>query len=388
MNVRRTLGQSLTLVLIVVAALLLAGPALGQPLLLSYVETGSMEPTMEPGDGFVAVPTELTGPVEQGDVVTYEAEEIEGGGLTTHRVVGETDRGYTTQGDANPFTDQDDAEPPVQDAQIVAKALQVNGEVVVIPYLGTAVMGFQDLLVTMQTTLASLLGTRSLLGAQGLGYLVFALTAVYYVVDWYREGETKRRERTRERETGVSTRVVLVGFAAVLVVGATAAMVGPSGTQEFGVVSAEFDSERPDVIPAGESKTQPYAVPNAGLVPTDVYLEPASDGVRVADSELRVGGGETAETEVTLSAPPETGYYRQYVVEYRYLAVLPASVVGGLYAVHPWLPVVVIDALLAGGFLALTLPFVDGGRVRRRSRPTRGRSLVGRLLGSSRRRER
>jgi len=35
-----------------------------------------MAPTLEPGDGFVAVPAELAGPVEEGDVVTFCVEEI------------------------------------------------------------------------------------------------------------------------------------------------------------------------------------------------------------------------------------------------------------------------------------------------------------------------
>jgi len=66
---------------------------LGQPILLGYVATGSMEPTMDAGDGFVSVPSAVTGDVEEGDVVVYQARELHDGGLTTHRVVGETEEG-------------------------------------------------------------------------------------------------------------------------------------------------------------------------------------------------------------------------------------------------------------------------------------------------------
>jgi hypothetical protein len=41
---------------------------------LTYVETGSMEPTLEPGDGFVAIPAELAGPIDEGDVINNLAE--------------------------------------------------------------------------------------------------------------------------------------------------------------------------------------------------------------------------------------------------------------------------------------------------------------------------
>ncbi|MWG33542.1 signal peptidase I [Halomarina oriensis] len=381
MNVRSILSRLAIVATILATVLIVTGSLLGQPFFLGYVETGSMKPTMSPGDGFVSVPSSVAGSVREGDVVVFKPEEINGAEITTHRIVGETDRGYITQGDANPFTDQSDREPPVKDAQIVAKALQINGNVVVIPHLGTAVEGIQSVLRTVQGTLASLLGTGSVLGTQGLAYLFFAGALLFYAFDWYREGATRERaKRITKRDTGVSMRLVLVGFATLLVVGATAAMVAPSGTQQYGVVSAEFESERPNVVPMGESKTHSYEVFNGGLVPQQVYVEPASEGIAVSQQRLYVGGGQTVGTAVTLFAPPETGYYRRYLVEHRYLAVLPGGVVDSLYRVHPWAPIVAIDALLAGGFLALTLPFAPGGRIRKRTRNTGG------LLGTVTRR--
>jgi len=366
-------------VLVVVA--LAAGQVLGYPVLLGYVETGSMEPTMEPGDGFVSVPAPLAGDVEEGDVVVFRAEELQGGGLTTHRVVGETDRGFVTRGDANPFTDQDGEEPPVKDAQIVAHALQVNGEVVVIPNLGTGVTALQDALGDTQRQLAAATGSRSLLGAQGLTYLLFALSALLYVVDLLiDDGRSRDRSRSRERDSGVSPGLVVAALAAVLVVSATAAMVVPAGTEQFGVVSAEFDSENPTVIRQGESSTFDYRVANGGLVPVVSYLEPASEGVAVEPGRLRVASRGTATADLTLSAPEETGYYRRYVTEHRYLLVLPVSVVDALYDVHPWLPIVAVDSVLASVIALLGLGLLRGRRVRVRSRETRhSRSLGGRL---------
>jgi signal peptidase len=372
MTPRRALTLALELVVVVVIVSLLVGQLLGQPVLLSYVETGSMSPTMEPGDGFVAVPSAVAGEVGTGDVVVFRAQEVGGGGLTTHRVVGETADGYITQGDANPFTDQDGDEPPVQEAQIVAVAWSVGGGVVVIPELGTVVMGIQGVLAGAQRWVAATLGTRSLLGTQGVTYILVALSAVGYVVDWLLDDGEKGRERDTSRtRDGLSSRLLLLGLAAVLVVSATAAMAVPAGTQEFGVVSAEFESERPTVIEQGTSSTIEYRAPNAGLVPMYVAVEPASDGVDVADRWLRVPGRGEATTTVTITAPPETGYYTQYVVEHRYLAILPSSVVRTLAAVHPWLPVVVIDAIFAFGVFGLGRLLLDDGRLRIRRRQSR-----------------
>ena len=254
MSITRTLSVALQAAAVLVVVSLVVGQFLGQPILLSYVETGSMQPTLSPGDGFVAIPAQVAGGIGTGDVVTFDAQEIEGGGLTTHRVVEETERGYVTRGDNNPFTDQDGGEPVVQDADVVAKALQVGGGVVVIPHLGTVAMGFQSALDAVQTQLAVTFGVRSLQGTQGLAYIVFGLSVVAYAVDWYRNaGSRDRGSRDRSRDDGTSAFAILGVLALVLMATATAAMVVPAGTQEYGVVSAEFESENPTVIERGTS---------------------------------------------------------------------------------------------------------------------------------------
>ena len=375
MSPKRLLTLTLQVVVVVVVVSLVVGQFLGQPILLSFVETGSMQPTLDPGDGFVAIPTAVAGDIGPGDVVTFEAQEIQGGGLTTHRVVEETERGYITQGDNNPFTDQDGGEPVVQEAEIVAKALTVGGGVVVIPHLGTLAMGFQAAFESVQTQLAVTLGVRSLQGTQGLAYILFGLSAVAYALDWYTDrGSRDRPERDRSRDDGTSVFAIVLLLALVLMGTATAAMVVPGGTQEYGVVSAEFESENPTVIERGTSQEIEYVVPNAGLVPVYTYVTPASPGVDVDPQRLYVGSRGETTTTVTLSAPDETGYYQLFVTEHRYLAVLPPSVIDELYGVHPWAPLLAIDGLLGGSIVALGVVLFRGEPARIRSRESRAKS--------------
>jgi signal peptidase len=382
MSIKRTLSVALQAAAVLVVVSLVVGQFLGQPILLSYVETGSMQPTLSPGDGFVAIPAQIAGGIGTGDVVTFEAQEIQGGGLTTHRVVEETERGYITRGDNNPFTDQDGGEPVVQDAEVVAKALQVGGSVVVIPHLGTVAMGFQSALDAVQTQLAVTFGVRSFQGTQGLAYIIFGLSIVAYAVDWYlNAGSRDRDSRDRSRDDGTSVFVILGVLALVLMATATAAMVVPGGTQEYGVVSAEFESENPTVIESGTSQELEYVVPNAGLVPVYAYVTPASPGVDVDPQRLSVASRGEASTTVTLSAPDETGYYRLFVVEHRYLAVLPPGIVDELYGIHPWVPLVAINGLLGGGIVGIGLVLLRGEPARIRSRGSRERPpLYKRLL--------
>jgi len=70
---------------------------------------------------------------------------------------------------------------------------------------------------------------------------------------------------------------------------------------------------------------------------------------------------------VTLTAPDETGHYRLFVVEHRYLAVLPSGVIDELYEVHPWAPLVAINGLLGGGIVGIGLLLLRGEPARIRS---------------------
>ncbi|HKL28261.1 MAG TPA: S26 family signal peptidase, partial [Natrialbaceae archaeon] len=167
-------------------------------------------------------------------------------------------------------------------------------------------------------------------------------------------------------------------FAAILVLAATAAMVLPAGTQKYGIVSAEFESERADVIPMGESKNWNYTLTNGGLVPTHVYLEPASEGVETEPNHVYLSGRSSVNATLTVHAPPQTGYYRRFVTEHRYLALLPAPAIQYLYGVHPWAPIVAIDALIGIPFYLVGVALAGGGRLRDRSRD-RDRSLTARL---------
>jgi len=361
MAINRILSITLQTAAILVILSLIVGAYLGQPVLLSFVETGSMQPTLDPGDGFIAIPAPVAGEVDTGDVVTFDAQEIEGGGLTTHRVVDETDRGYITQGDNNPFTDQDGGEPTVQDADIVATAATFGDSVIVIPHLGTGAMAFQSAVESVQTSLSTTFGLRSLQGTQGIAYLLFGLSVVAYGVDWYLTANTREtRERSRTRDDGVSVVAIFLLLALVLMATATAAMVVPAGTQEYGVVSADFESDSPTVIEQGTSEQIEYIVPNAGLIPVYAYVSPASPEVDVESDQIAVGSRDDATTEITLTAPEDTGYYRMFVQEHRYLAVLPPAVIDELYQIHPWVPLAVINGLLGGSLIGLGLLLVRG----------------------------
>jgi signal peptidase len=369
-ELKTVLKRGVIAVLIVCFLALLVGQALGQPVLLSYVETGSMEPTLDPGDGFIAIPVEIAGPITEGDIVVFEAESIGGGGLTTHRVVDRTNQGYLTKGDANNAVDQQSGEPPVRESRITAKALQISGHVVVIPHLGTLVTSAQTVIGTLIFYVNTELDIN--LNSTSIGYILFPISILLYVID-SDTNNSRDRNRDRSRETGLDMRVIIGGFALLIMLGATTAMVVPSGTQEFGIISSQVETSA--VVQAGETTTRPYQLVNPGLLPSVSFLQPESGGIAVETQEVRLQPGAQSEVTVTLHAPEETGYYRYYLTEYHYLSVLPTEIIFRLYQIHPWLPILVIDGCFGIPFYLLGSTLMGSGRIRSRSRERSGSVL-------------
>lgn len=369
MVLSRLLKQGIGLVAFLFVFSMAVGAFLGQPVGAAYVETGSMEPAISTGDGFIAVPPAIAGPVQEGDVVVFDAVNLNGGELVTHRVVGQTSEGYITRGDANVVTDQDGSEPPVSDAQIVAKVLMIGDTVVVIPNLGTAVSFTGSFVTTAQEELAVLLGTRAILGTQGLSYVLIGFGGVAYVLSAFVENSNSIRRRNTSRSTGqINPQLIISAMLVLLIATLTASMIIPGGVHQFQYVSSESDAAGISVIGQGSTETVTYQVPSNGPLPVVVVIEPATQAVTVSEKQLFVPARTTAETNVTITAPSSTGVYVDAIVEHRYLAFLPQEVIFRLYQIHHWAPLVVINLIIGIAFLILAVVLIglDPVRIGRR----------------------
>lgn len=368
MTAARLLKRALPPIAALAVTLLVVGQVLGQPILLGYVATGSMEPTMEAGDGFVAVPDAVAGSPSEGDVVVFDAQELHGGELTTHRIVEETPEGYVTAGDANPFTDQGGDEPPVNDDQIVAVAWQPGGEVVTIPYLGTAVMGVQGGLESAYGTAASVIGV-SPADSHGMGSALVGLGVALFGVGLLldRVGVTRRetvRSTSRENVYAFCGTVALVVF--VIVALATAAMVVPAGSYEYEVAVTESPTDDPQILAPGETSELTREVENAGYAPVVVVHE-AGGGLEAEPGSQTLGPRSESATTLSVSAPQETGEYTSHVGEYRYLAVLPPSLLVWLHGIHPLAAIAAVDLVLVGVVVGVVTLLFGRGDFRIRS---------------------
>ena len=359
MSQSRAVRTGLTAAFVVVVLALLVGQAVGQPVLLGYVTSDSMEPTISEGDGFVVVPAFATGEPETGDVVVFDAQELHDGGLTTHRVVDETDEGYITKGDANPFRDQDADEPPVREGQIVAHALEVHGEVVTIPHLGTAV-------TTVHSVVAAPFES---VGSGQAGTVLVLAGIVLLVLAGAMSDRQRETTRSRTRESVVSARLIVLVAVVVVVGAATLAMVLPAGVYEFQVAGAEDPTDESNVVEPGETAQIEYETGNSGILPVLVITEPVDEDVAVEPEQSVLTRGDRVETTVSVSVPDEPDIYHRHIRESRYLVVLPPRVIAGLHAIHPVAALIAVDLVVAAFVLATGRAIFGTGHLRMRTGP-------------------
>ncbi|WP_080510383.1 signal peptidase I [Halorubrum coriense] len=369
---RRAATDILTVLAVIAVITLVVGQLTGQPVLLGFVTSESMAPTLEAGDGFVAVPAGLGNDIDTGDVVVFEAVELQGGGLTTHRVVGETDAGYLTQGDNNPFPDQDGDEPVVTDGRIVATALQVNGQVVRIPQLGAGIELVRETASRLQTTLTGALGIETVVDSEGLSGLFIAIGLVLLLAvfaDDLRTPHTRDRTRSRSRvdDQGIDGRWVALALAFLILVPANAAMLAPTGTHQI-VVDGD---DLPAGTAAGEPVDTSLTAENGGLVTMLVLLETTYPDGALSRNELVVPRGQSATTTVTVTAPPPEEQAVVTVSEHRYFLIAPATVITRLHAIHPLVAIAAFNLLVIGTTTTLIGAAFGFGRQRTRRRRSR-----------------
>ena len=346
--------------------LLLISQLIGQPMVV-FVETGSMSPTLEPNDGYLAVPTMFSSDIEEGDVILFDAQELGGGELTTHRVVGETDEGYITQGDANPFTDQDGDEPPVADGQIRSVAVQFDGNMVVIPGLGASITVLTSTIESVAETVTAPFGIDTP-DVPTISMAVLVVGLFFFILSSMSQ-KTDKRARSRSGGGLLQNAVVIIAILTLVVMlPLNFSMLLPSGTYQYEVLSSTSPTDDEQVIQAGGSSEVTYSMFNNGHIPVMTFIEPASDGVETPQDEHYIPRRSSVNTSVVMHAPEETGIHLRFVREHRYLVVLPPSLIASLHHIHPLVALLAINLTVASVVLAVSISTIGTGRLRLRSR--------------------
>lgn len=287
-----------TVLLIGLAAILTAGAVL--PVQILYASSGSMAPTIAEGDLYVVVGSD---DVAVGDIIAFRSARYDQ--YVTHRVVGETDAGLITKGDANPTTDQAGGHPPVKADDVIGEVVEVGGTPLVIPGVGT-------ILTVVQSH-------RVLVGA--------AVIAVLLLPELQRGRLTRDRPRRRVVTAGSVVRPLLL----VAVLGSGLFIFVGASVHDVLFVATAGSSTASHAIPVGEAAVKTVSVET--YVPPFTTVIVDANGMAVIERSVI---DSTVELTVRVPAKDTLGPYNTRVEVNAYPATLPSGVLEWLDEIH-WL---------------------------------------------------
>lgn len=315
------------ILVVVVLLALLATATTASPVRVRAMQGDAMAPTIGPTDAYVVVDA---GTVEAGDIVVFWAPETES--FETRRVVGRTEAGFLTRGDAAETTDQDAGYSPVPRSGIVGEVATWNGRPVVLPGLAGPIAFASERSLLLLVGVALLAGVFIVRGRQ----------------DHHRHDPDRRIWRVRDLATTV--------FVGLLVTSLALTPLGAASFQVTFMATADGGDAR-YAVPVGEPVTRTIEVPVAPMPFTALVVE--AEGMTVEE------WSRTASTlAVTVTVPPAaaTGPQAATLSVFPYPAILPRPVLEALHAIHPLVAILGAAVVLLVPPLVAYLLFVDGAR--------------------------
>lgn len=319
----------LTRAILAVAVLLalLATATTASPVRVRAMQGDAMAPTIGPADAYVVVDAET---VEAGDIVVFWAPETES--FETRRVVGRTDAGFLTRGDAAQTTDQAAGSSPVPRSGIVGEVATLNGQPVVLPGLGGPV---------------SFTSERSLLLLAAV-----ALLAGVFVV----RGRHDHRRHDPDRHIWRVRDVATAVFVGLLITSLALTPLGAASFQVTFMATADGGEAR-YAVPVGEPVTRTIEVSVAATPFTSLVVE--AEGMTV---EEWTRTGSTLAVTVTVPPADATGPQAATLSVFPYPGILPRPVLESLHGIHPLVAILGAAAVLLVPPVLAYLLFVDGAR--------------------------
>ena len=306
-----------------------------EPIFVSYTLTNSMEPVIGTGDLFLIQPyhpsIEFLTSLGMGDIIVFRSSS---GIYLVHRIVGETASGFVTKGDNSPFTDQQGDEPYVTRDVIVGKAFTFQGNPIVVPKAGLALRQVSSFFMSNSLLVAGVVGVAG-------GSLLFL-------------DKKKTRSFARRRlsgKKGLTIRhlyvISLVILSLFVFVPMTSGMI--THRVEYVVTDKPIASER-TVVKSGVLNRS-VDLSNGGLVPYCVFLSSGDQNVRIEPKAVLQYPGSSTEILIVVQAEEEIGYYEKDVYLRKYLPILPLPLLRALMEINPYLPVLVIEAVMLSPFV-------------------------------------
>jgi signal peptidase len=305
---------SITAAVLVLSFSVASGYLLDRPVLLSYVTSDSMSPTINSYDLFLVNP--IPEKYSEGDIIIFSS----GGKWICHRVFAVLDGGYLTKGDNNIATDQLAGKDVVKQEDIAGKVVTFSEKPILLPG-GGKLVGFAG---------TFLWENKILLLVVFIFFGLLSLTG----------GSLNVRRKRRYFRLKNSQVYTIITFSILLTVTFLSVFLITSTDINYGTTSAA--GLRPEWVEPGKTFERTITVENKGIIPYYYYLTTNSKRVDVGEGFF-LFPRESKNIRILINAPDATGIYSERIYICKYLPIAFPAMINVLAETSPFLPILLID---------------------------------------------
>ncbi len=349
------MGTAVSIAVLVIVISVLFGTFFNRPVLVSYVLSESMEPTLMTGDVIFINPFAANANIN--DIIVFKS----GQNYVVHRIVGVTAEGFITKGDNNIATDQLSEKPYVQEEDIVGRIIMLGSHPVAIPGGGEFIKGISSEIGNNKIALIALL-------------IIFGL---YFTL-----GDESAREKKRNKGTvkiGFPVIYFIFSILILIIISLSMVMVAEERYIEYSTTVA-IGSKNPDWVTPGAVFERELDIGNYGKYPYYYKLEIISPRLSLKENSVfLMGPGGEKKIVAKIQAPAETSLNAERIRIWKILPLLPPQLIEWSFGINPYLAILAIDLEIAS--LLAVVYFISGGQNERPIRFKANRTF--RLLRSS-----
>jgi|Deesub1362B_J571_1020462.scaffolds.fasta_scaffold00190_55 signal peptidase len=318
----------LTGIIVVFLFASIAGFILDMPVLVSYVYSDSMNPTLKKGDFFFINPLSKG---DVGDIIVYNMK----GQWTVHRIYAKGAEGYITKGDNNIATDQQEGKnPEIKSKDIIGKVIVIKGTPLTVPKVGGYVKTISNKISNFYVAAALLI----------FGGVLVTLN------------DKNEKKRKRQKVIKIKFKTVYIITSALTIAILILSMMLSWGTLSFGYSSTLAGGQNEGWYLPESTFEKELSLQNRAVYPFYYFIEPRGDRIQInGENSFKISSGENKDIKLTINVPKETRLFTEKIDVYAYLPIVPISIIGVLYSKSPYLPFIAYIGEAALLFLLLHL---------------------------------
>lgn len=317
------LGDVFMLIALSFLAISLIGFILDRPVLVSYVTSNSMKPTLNKGDLFLINPFSKGG---QGEIIVFKMN----GRWTVHRVYAVTAEGYITKGDNNIATDQQSSGDVVKREDVIGTVVTIFGKPVKVPYVGEYIEEI----------------------SKSVKNLYIAIIAIVIGAILMTSGKEKRRKNNKKKIIKIKYKTLYAIASTIMLAVFLITIIATWGNVGFSYTSTLAGGQREGWYLPNTEFDKTVTIKNKALYPMYYILNPKMGEISIDNTEFVLMRNEKEDVNVRVKVPSDTKIYYAQIEVYSYPLLLPSDTIKSAWKISPYLPLALLS-LEIGSVLAV-----------------------------------